>query len=188
MRVNDKPPPFAGFETGATFNDPMLQLQAEAVAEEQGQMLADSDAEMKARAEKQEANDEAVKAMREQADAIKTGGVVSGSMVAAGGVLQITSAATASKLPEFSKYAGRSGQTVGEMAPAADAVVGKAAATKAEADATAARNRAEQKQWAADDAKERRQRAEKQQDTAMNQAQQELQAQRETTSFLLQRM
>ena len=188
MRVNDRPAGFAGFETGATFNDPMLQLQAEAVAEEQGQMSADSDAEMRARAAKQEANDEVVKAMREQASAIKTGGLVGGSMVAAGGGLQATSTATATKLPEFSAYAATAAKTAGDSAKAADAVFGEAPAKKAEADATAARNRAEQRQWAADDAKERRQRAEKQQDTAMNQAQQELQAQRETTSFLLQRM
>lgn len=182
MRVNDKPPPFAGFETGATFNDPMLQLQAEAVAEEQGQMLADSDAEMRARAEKQEANDEVVKAMREQADAIRAGGMAQGSMLIAGGALQSVGAG------KGSTDANLWGDKISKGAEPADAVVGKAPATKAEADATAARNRAEQKQWAADDAKERRQRAEKQQDTAMNQVQQELQAQRETTSFLLQRM
>jgi hypothetical protein len=174
------------FETSARFNDPTLQLQAEAAAEEQTQALTDSAAEMKARGEKQEANDEAVEAMREQATAIRTGGIVSGSMTMAGGALQMGGTGTKGKA--ISPYLNTSSDMVGKSADAANSVMGQAPAKQAEADATAARSRAEQKQWAADDAKERRQRAEKQQDTATNQIQQELQQKRETTSFLLQRM
>jgi hypothetical protein len=182
MRVDGRAPPVAGFETSVTFTDPMLQLQAEAMAEEQNQMLTDSAAEMKARAEKQEANAEAVEAMREQADAIRTGGIAQGGTLIVGSGMHYAGGKVHSEL------LSEGGSTVQQGGEPLKDIVGKAPATKAEADAAQARNLAEQKQWNVDDAKERRQRAEKQQDNAMNQLNQEMRAQRETTSFILQRM
>lgn len=182
MRVDGNAPPFTGFETSATFTDPMLQLQAESMAEEQSQMMADSAAEMNARAEKQEANEEAVEAMRDQATAIRAGGLASGGALIVGGSVGSLGAANNNEVDKIW------GQVDRGMAEPLNQVVGQAPAKKAEADATQARNLAEQKQWNIDDAKERRQRAEKQQDSSQTQLNQEMQAQRETTSFLLQRM
>lgn len=120
--------------------------------------------------------------MRDQASAIKTGGLMQGGMLVAGGGLESLGAGKNNKdAINWGGKAAAGGDSAGK-------VFGEASAKKADADATEARNLAEQKQWNIDDAKERRQRAEKQQDTASSQLNQEMQAKRETNSFLLQRM
>ena len=161
--------------TSSMVTSPELVLLEMMIENDYNLSEADKATRDNAREAQLEAMKEELDAISDQADAIRMGAFVEGSLQAAGGSMAIDGAASGDNalVKEGELYRG--------LAQPAGAFLGDAAQTDAEHDAKAAAQEQEQASWVADDAEEHRQKVELHAETMLKQVQSVLDTQHQTT-------
>lgn len=186
--------------------DPLLALVARQIELDESSYQAEKQLQSEARAARQEANEEAVQALHDKAQAVWRGALVQGAISGCGGLLQATGAAmsyaalsaqpaqasasteqeAALRLAQAKASAlTSSGQALAGVAGPLSQMTGEAQAIEHDATSARARDRAEQLGWQADDAGDRAQRADRQADGRLDALRGLLDAKREAMSAIL---
>lgn len=172
---------------GGVIGSAMLRLAAARAEVEWTMAEAERRERQAARAAKLAENETAVAEMREQASDIARGALLQGAIGVVAGGASITGACLDPK-GVSSRVLVAGGDALGRLTGPAGQLVGEAPARRHEANAAAARSRAEASGWQVDDADERARRADRRADEGLAALERLLEGQREANAAILTRM